>query len=89
MNKDTLLRIIYNFYDNMKEKKEYVENEIDFKNELEILQDKHKKYSGETREEIEKLVYRKEIIEEITEDFLGELENYKVSIDEIEYELND
>lgn len=89
MDKDSLIRVIYHFYDDLKNKIVDVENELDFKNELKKLQDKHCIYSDGTREEVKKLTSRKETLKEISEEFLGQLENYDISIDEIDYEMND
>lgn len=83
MEKEDLIRVIYNHNEYLIESIEQIKKDIAYQNDLLKINEKHSKSTFETKSEIEKLETKLETLENIKEGFEDELNDNDVDMEEI------
>lgn len=89
MEKEDLIQVIYNHNEFLKTSVQQVKQDIEYKQDILKVNEKHGRNSFEVKEEIEKLKVRLDVVEDILNTFNNDMENEDVDIEEIIQQCED
>lgn len=89
MEKEDLIQTVYEHNKHLKESIEQIKKDIAYQNDVLKINEKHNKNTYETKNEIEKLETRLEMLENINEDFEDIMNKNDVNIEDINKECEE
>lgn len=89
MEKEDLIQTVYEHNKHLKESIEQIKKDIAYQNDVLKINEKHNKNTYETKNEIEKLETRLEMLENINEDFEDIMNENDVNIEDINKECEE
>lgn len=89
MEKEDLIQTVYEHNKHLKESIEQIKKDIAYQNDVLKINEKHNKNTYETKNKIEKLETRLEMLENINEDFEDIMNENDVNIEDINKECEE
>ena len=86
--KDNLLLLLWENYKELRDKVNELNADVLYNQELITLRDKHKRYSGDISEEIERIIAKRDTILEVMGIYEDNLEYRGIKIDDLESECD-
>lgn len=83
MEKEDLIQVIYNHNEFLKTSVKQIKQDIEYKEDILKVNEKHNRNSYEVENEITKLKIRLDVVEDILNTFNDDMENEDVDIEEI------
>jgi hypothetical protein len=89
MEKEDLIQVIYNHNEFLKTSVKQIKQDIEYKEDILKVNEKHNRNSYEVENEITKLKIRLDVVEDILNTFNDDMENEDVDIEEITEQCED
>lgn len=89
MEKEDLIQVIYNHNEFLKTSVKQIKQDIEYKEDILKVIEKHNRNSYEVENEIAKLKIRLDVVEDILNTFNDDMENEDVDIEEITQQCED
>lgn len=89
MEKEDLIQVIYNHNEFLKTSVKQIKQDIEYKEDILKVNEKHNRNSYEVENEITKLKTRLDVVEDILNTFNDDMENEDVDIEEITEQCED
>lgn len=89
MEKEDLIQVIYNHNEFLKTSVKQIKQDIEYKEDILKVNEKHNRNSYEVENEITKLKIRLDVVEDILNTFNDDMENEDVDIEEITEQYED
>lgn len=89
MEKEDLIQVIYNHNEFLKTSVKQIKQDIEYKEDILKVIEKHNRNSYEVENEIAKLKIRLDVVEDILNTFNDDMENEDVDIEEITEQCED